>query len=165
MISSYYYKNVLKDLIYRYKFRGETKLGDLFYKMLYEYIKDIDILHDFDFITAVPLSSQRFNNRGYNQSEIIARGISTLINVPYVDCIYRSEDTSAQSSLDKRGRVHNISDVFIADKRKTKDKNIILIDDIITTGATMNSCSGELIDKGAKSVIGISLAKTPLCDL
>lgn len=156
----FYYNDTLKKLIYRYKFNGEWKIGKLFSEMIFNSLKDIKYLHEFDFITPIPLSRKRFFERGYNQSEIIAKDISEKLNIPFVICVYRRKNTAAQSLLKRNDRIHNITNAFIADKDKVFEKNIIIFDDIFTTGATINSCAKELKEKGADNVIGISLAAT-----
>ncbi len=156
--SSFFYEENIKKLIHRYKFYGQWKIAQLFSDILYNYLKDISHIKEFDFITCVPLSRKRFLNRGYNQSELIAKQLGDKLNIPYVSCVYRFKNTKVQSKLKRIYRTENTKNAFIADKEKVSNKRILLFDDIFTTGSTMNSCAGELINKGAESVIGISLA-------
>ncbi len=157
---AFYYNDILKNLIYRYKFNCEWKIGKLLSKLIYENLKDVNYIHEFDFITPIPLSRQRIFQRGFNQSEIIAKEISALLDIPFTLCVYRHRNTVAQSLLKRHDRIHNITNAFIADKDKVFGKDIIIFDDIFTTGATINSCAKELKQKGAKTIIGISLAAT-----
>ena len=157
-ISGFYYNDTMKSLIHRYKFGGEYALADLFSSMLYERIKDIKELHEFDFITSVPISRKRFLTRGFNQAELIARKVSEMLDIPYVICIHKCRHTIAQSVLKKRKRVDNIKNAFIADSERVSRKRILLVDDIITTGSTMNECAKELFSKKADYVAGISFA-------
>lgn len=159
-ICGYYYDDVIKKLIHRYKFNSEYSFGDLFSEMLYERIKDIPELRNFDFITSVPISRRRLFSRGYNQSELIARTVSEKLDIPYTRCIYKHKHTLAQSLLKKNRRITNIKGAFIADTKRVANKKILLFDDIITTGSTMNECAGELYDKGAYFVAGLSFAVT-----
>ena len=159
-ISGYYYNNSMKSLIHRFKFNGEHGLSDLFSAMLYDSIKDIKELYDFDYMTNVPISAKRFKNRGYNQAELIAKPLSELLDIPYVKCIHKHKHTIAQSLLKKSSRITNIKGAFIADYERVKGKRILLLDDIITTGSTMNECANELLAKEASFVAGISLAIT-----
>lgn len=159
-VSGYYYNETLKTLIHRYKFNGEYGFADLFSSMLFDRIKDIKELYDFDFITSVPISRQRFLNRGYNQAELIAKQISELLDIPYVPCIYKHKHTIAQSLLKKSKRINNIRGAFIADKQRVNNKRILLLDDIVTTGSTMNECANELLKNNAQFVAGVSLAIT-----
>lgn len=159
-ISGYYYNDTMKTLIHRYKFGSEYALSGLFSSMLYDRIKDISELHEFDFITSVPISRKRFLKRGFNQAELIARKISEMLDIPYVICIHKSRHTIAQSMLKKKMRADNIRDAFIADAERVNKKRILLVDDIITTGSTMNECARELFCKNAEFIAGISLAIT-----
>ena len=159
-VSGYYYNDTLKSLIHRYKFNGEYGFSDLFTSMLFDRIKDIKELHDFDFITSVPISRQRFLSRGYNQSELIAKEIAKQLDIPYVMCIHKHKHTIAQSLLRKRKRLTNIRGAFIADTKKIQNKRILLIDDVITTGSTMNECANELLKNNAEFVAGLSFAIT-----
>ncbi len=157
-ISGFYYNDTMKSLIHRYKFGGEYALADLFSTMLYERIKDISELYEFDFITSVPISRKRFLTRGFNQAELIARKVSEMLDIPYVICIHKSRHTIAQSVLKKKKRADNIRGAFIADSERVRGKRILLVDDIITTGSTMNECARELFSKNAEFIAGISLA-------
>lgn len=159
-ISGYYYNEQLKQLIHRYKFGSEYALSDLFSKMLYDRIKDISELYNFDFITSVPISRKRLLTRGFNQAELIARKVSEMLDIPYVNCIHKCRHTVAQSILKKRKRADNIRGAFLADYERVSEKKILLVDDIITTGSTMNECAVELFSKNAEFVAGISLAIT-----
>lgn len=157
-ISGYYYNDTLKQLIHRYKFNSEYALSDLFSKMLYDRIKDISELHEFDFITSVPISRKRLLKRGFNQAELIAKKVSEMLEIPYVNCIHKCRHTVAQSTLKKSKRADNIRGAFLADYERVSDKRILLIDDIVTTGSTMNECAVELFSKNAQFVAGVSLA-------
>ena len=159
-ICGYYYNDTLKSLIHRYKFGGEYALSELFSSMLYDRIKDIKELHDFDFITSVPISRQRFKAREFNQAELIAKQISNLLNIPYVICIHKHRHTLPQSLLKRNMRKENIRGAFIADYERVKEKRILLVDDVVTTGSTMNECAKELLSKDADFVAGVSLAIT-----
>ena len=159
-ISGYYYNDTLKSLIHRYKFGREYALSNLFSSMLFDRIKDTKELYDFDFITSVPISRQRYKSREFNQAELIARNISAFLGIPYVICIHKHRHTLPQSLLKRNMRKENIRGAFIADYERVSDKKILLVDDIITTGSTMNECAKELLSKNAQFVAGISLAIT-----
>lgn len=159
VLSAYYYNDMSKKLIYRYKFAREIKFAELFADMIYNYVKDFPLKDDFDCITAVPLSLPRFKTRGFNQAEIIAKLLSDMLEIPYISCVFRSGNTVAQSLLKRRDRLHNTRNAFIADKKNITGKRILLFDDIFTTGSTIDSCANELINKDAVSVAGISFAR------
>lgn len=161
ILSGFYFNDEIRKLLHRYKFGFENKLGELFAEMIYESIACVPEVKEFDMATAIPLSRKRLLNRGFNQSEIPAANIAERLEIPFVRCVYRTKHTTAQSTLSSRERATNISNVFIADAKKVKGKRILLFDDTVTTGATINECAHELKDKGAAAVVGISVAKVP----
>ena len=160
VITGYYYNDIIKTLIHRYKFGSEYAFSKLFASILFERIKNIPELYSFDFITSIPLSRLRFLERGYNQSELIARELSKLLNIRYEICVHKKRHTKAQSSLKTKNRFTNIKNAFIADSKRVENKRILLFDDLFTTGSTMNECAKELISKGARNVAGIALSTT-----
>lgn len=159
VICGFFYDKMMKKLIHKFKFRREWKIGELLVDMVYENIKGTEAFDGFDFMCAVPLSKRRFFNRGYNQAELLALGLSEKLGIKYDTCIYRSKNTLAQSSLNRVLRIENVKDAFVADKRKVEGKNIIIFDDIYTTGSTLEECAAELIKRGANRVIGLSVAR------
>lgn len=157
--SAFYYNDKMKKLIYRYKFAREERIGELFSNMLSDYLKDADNIKTFDCVTPIPLYRKRFLSRGFNQADILAKGIAKRLSLPYNNCVHRWRETKVQSLLKRAERGKNTNGAFITDKIRVKDKNILLVDDVVTTGATMNSCAEELRQKGVMRVVGVSLAK------
>ncbi len=158
LLSPFYYNDVMKGLIGRFKFQGEWAVGDVLAELLYEYLKDISYVYDSDITACVPISRKRFLKRGYNQSELLVRTVSEKLGIKYLSCIHKTVDTVAQSSLRSNERRTNQRNVYLADRERVEGKNILLFDDIFTTGATMNECAAELKNKGAKNVVGVALA-------
>ena len=159
ILSGFYFNEEMRKLLHRYKFGFEYKLGELLAEMIYENIGCVEEIKGFDIATAIPLSRKRFLQRTFNQSEILAENISKRLGIPFVRCVYRAKHTVAQSSLSARERTINITNAFIADKSRVKGKKILLFDDTVTTGATINECAHELKNKGATDIVGISVAK------
>lgn len=159
ILSGFYFNDEMRKLLHRYKFGYEYKLGDLLAEMIYANIDCVSEIKSFDIATAIPLSRKRFFQREFNQSEILAENISKRLSIPFVKCVYRSRHTAAQSTLSARERTTNIINAFVADERKVKGKKILLFDDTVTTGATINECAHELKNKGATDIVGISVAK------
>lgn len=106
----------------------------------------------------IPLSSKRLRERGFNQSELIAKYLSDTI---IINVLYKSKDTASQVSIkDREKRLNNIKNSFeIKNPELIKDKNIILIDDVSTTGATIAEAKKVLKEAGAKRVIGVVVAR------
>ena len=114
--------------------------------------KSIENLKKYDIIIIVPISRQRKKDRGYNQSELVAREISKIIKIPIVpQILYKTKNTVPQSSLNKAQREENAKGAYqVIHINKINGKRILLIDDIYTTGNTVNECAKVLIKKGIK---------------
>jgi len=115
---------------------------------------------EIDLIIPIPLHRLRKIDRGYNQSYYIAKGLSKYFNIPLSGKIlFRSKFTKSQTTLNLKEREENISGAFNLKKHKTvSGKNILLVDDVITTGATTNECAKVLLEAGANNVYAISAA-------
>lgn len=120
--------------------------------------KSLEKLKKYDIIIIVPISKQRKNERGYNQSLLIAKEISKIIKVPILkNAVIKTKHTVAQSTLNKKQREENIKGVYkIKFIKKLYNKKILIIDDIYTTGNTVNEFARVLIQSGIKRTnIGI----------
>lgn len=158
------YKDDIVKLIHDLKYNNKRYLGKhLSYFLVDEYSK-----HNFsvDIVVPIPLNKNRLAERGFNQSELLSECFKTQLNLP-VDTtnLIRVADTPTQTNLSKKERMTNLKNAFlVADKSVFKNKKILLIDDVFTTGATMEEASGVLLKAGAKEIYCISLAhvKNPL---
>lgn len=168
IISAIAYKGIVKKLLYQFKYKPflsdlKTPLGKLFYEGLIQqeafakFVSRENVL-----ITAVPLHVSRERKRGYNQSELLGIELSRMLFLPYVsNLIIRIKQTKPQFELKKDARKENLKGAFslnIKFKNKIKGKNIILVDDITTTGTTLRECAKVLKQSGAGKVIGVTLA-------
>ena len=155
------YKGVIGSAIRRYKFSGQQRYSKIFVEMMYEYFKGMGLEREYDLMTMVPLSRKRLLERGYCQTELLAKPLAEKLGIEFRNnCIFKNRNNKAQSTTrDLPERKINVKDVYIANAEKIKGKNIILVDDVYTTGSTMEECAKELKNKGAKNVLGITLAK------
>jgi len=114
-----------------------------------------------EFLIPVPLHQKRLRERGYNQSSLLAQELGKLINLPVADnCLIRQKHAPPQarsSSVDDRRS--NVADAFACRDQRLKDKQVLLIDDVSTSGATLDACAGALKAAGATSVWGLVLAR------
>ncbi|WP_432632670.1 ComF family protein [Brachyspira sp.] len=146
--SMLYYKGITIDLIHKMKFSHRYLICSDFGAILSFYYKDY--IKKFDAVTFVPLGKNRFLERGYNQSEIIAKTISKILNIKLIENIIgRKKETYPLSMIkDKELRKSTIKDAFKINKNfknNLKEKiNILIIDDVFTTGATLNEISSEI---------------------
>jgi ComF family protein len=113
-----------------------------------------------DAITPIPLSEQRLAERGYNQVDLIAHPLARLMHWQYIPgALRRSRHTRSQVGLSANERRENVSGAFLAKSQLVKGKTILLMDDVATTGATLDSASRSLIDAGAAKVYAFTFAK------
>ncbi len=161
IFSVFYYKGIIRNAISRYKFSGQRRYGKIFSLLMYDYLKDLELQKNFDLITMIPISKKRLWERGYNQSEDLAKALSEMLGIPFEkNCVFKKIDNKKQSlERNRLDRIANVENVYIADAKKVRGKSILLLDDIFTSGATMKSCAKELVEKGAECVSGIALAK------
>ena len=99
--------------------------------------------------------------RGYNQSELVANEIAKQMELPFEKTVLiKTKNTKVQSTLTKTQRIENVKNAFfVTDTTKVKDKKVVLIDDIYTTGCTVNECSKVLKQAGAKEICVVTIAK------
>ena len=112
-------------------------------------------------LVPVPLHRRKLRERGYNQSQLLARELGKLIDLPMVDdCLTRQKHAPPQartSTIDERRT--NVADAFACHDYRLRDKQVLLIDDVATSGATLDACASTLKASGASSVWGLTLAK------
>lgn len=114
-----------------------------------------------EILVPVPLHRQRLRERGYNQSSLLAQGLSRLTNLPVVEgCLIRFKNTPPQArTATAEARQRNVADAFICRDRRFEGKQVLLIDDVCTSGATLEACAVALKAGGATSVWGLTLAR------
>lgn len=161
--SAWYTGGVINDLIHNIKYSDQPKLGmELGRRMAQEF--PIEELDRIDIITAVPLNSARLRERGYNQAEWIASGLSMSWNVPFdFTILRRTKYTHTQTDLSTEERKQNMHNAFTFMK-KNEPLSIAVVDDVITTGATTSECAKKLKESGAIKVTAVSCC-TPAFDL
>jgi ComF family protein len=110
-------------------------------------------------LVPIPLHKRKLRERGYNQSELIARGVSEVTSIPLrSDMVRRKKFTQTQTTLSLEERKDNMEEAFVCGSSEVRGKTIILVDDIITTGSTIQSCADGLKKAGALRIIAISAA-------
>ncbi|HHE67490.1 MAG TPA: ComF family protein [Candidatus Parcubacteria bacterium] len=112
-------------------------------------------------LIAVPLSKKKLKKRGFNQSEEIAKELSRFLEIPlYNKVLLKTRETLSQTGLNKEERIKNVEGAFLVqNKEKIENKKVLLVDDVFTTGATMEECAKVLKKAGAERVIGVALAR------
>jgi|LGVF01.2.fsa_nt_gb ComF family protein len=156
--SPFIYEGKIKTLIYKLKYsKGKYLSPYISYLLIDEFIK-----HDWevDIIVPVPLFKSRERKRGFNQASLIASKFEEVLNLPIENNnLVRVINTPTQTKLTRRERQANLNKAFkVIDTQKLKGKNILLIDDIFTTGATTDECSKMLKKAGVKNIYVLTLA-------
>jgi len=149
------------NLINEFKYQNRIFIAQTLALALSKIIINDYYLKDCDFLVPVPLHPARLRERGYNQSEILALEISQITNIPVLKCLKRIKYTKSQTVLDDKKRRINVKNVFAFDKNYSlENKKIILIDDVVTTGSTLNNCAEVLYKNKAKEVFGLVVVKS-----
>lgn len=149
------YEGALAEAINQLKFHGVKR----FSKPLGRLLLSLE-LPEVDAILAVPLSIKRLKERGFNQSLLIARVISKGLKVPLLmGTLLKKKETPPQVGLSEKERLSNLKGAFEV-RGNIKGLRLLLVDDVMTTGATIAECSRELIKSGAKEVIALTLARS-----
>jgi len=155
---SYYSGNITK-LILNFKYRNNFRCGEILGSFMIELIKREKI--EFDFVTFVPMTKRSIKKRGYNQSKILAKIIGKKFEIKVIDCIKKVKETKDQIGLSAEQRWINVSKSFkFVSNKNIIGKNILLVDDVLTTGATTYCCAITIINNGGKNVIVLTVAKS-----
>lgn len=150
----------LQNIIHKLKYSGSFRLGFFLGKITAEQHKEEILGWNADLILPIPLHNLKKAERGYNQSFFIAKGIKSVCGIPVSSrVIKRKRYTETQTQMDLAERKDNIQDAFVLSKTKhIKSKRFILVDDVVTTGATVSECAKKLIEAGADKVFVVSVA-------
>lgn len=161
--SLFLFEGKVKELIYKYKYQGQDFLS----KVMAVHLAAFCIKHikaKFDLVTFVPLDTARYKERGYNQSELLAKKTAELLgDIRFKSVLKQIKKKSVQSGLPRKDRLSNVKGVFgVNNTKDISNARVLLVDDVCTTGATLNECSKVLLAKGAKEVITLSFARAVL---
>ena len=159
-VSPLYYKGAVRESLLRYKFHSATGYSEVYGELIAKCIDENKI--NCDIITYVPLSRKRKWLRGYNQAELIADEVSKLCGIPVVNLLVKVRNNPAQSGIKSpQKRKENVSGAYKATNvEQIKGNCILIIDDIITTGATVSECAKMLRQQGSGEVFAASLARS-----
>lgn len=153
-----HYEGILRKLIYQFKYRGQKDLA------LFLGVKMFSVLETLswpaiDFIVPVPLHRSRLKERGYNQALLLAKVLNKNTGIPISEELIRAKATEHQTILTRSYRQRNLANAFAIRRNKFCNKTILLIDDVYTTGTTVNECSKTLKKAGAKEIYVLTCAR------
>jgi len=159
----YEYKDEVREKIIDYKFNNKSYLYRTFLQIILSTESVCNYIKKFDILIPVPIHKKRAKKRGYNQSELIAKGIAKNIKSIQLqtNIIEKVKNIKPQSTLSKDMRIENVKNAYRLKKCDIclKNKNILLIDDVFTTGSTVNECAKILLQTECNKVSIITLAK------
>ncbi|MEQ8925135.1 MAG: ComF family protein [Fulvivirga sp.] len=140
---------IAQKLIHHLKYENRPELGVELGKRYAIAIKQIIYQDKPDYIVPVPLHYKKLKKRGYNQSEEFAKGLSEVLGVPFTNALERKVATETQTAKTRMARWENVNTIFTL-KENLVNKHILLVDDVITTGATIEACAQTLINNGCR---------------
>lgn len=155
------YEEPVKQAIWRLKFQAEKNLAQPLASCMAEKLKGCDLAGRYDLLVPVPISAKRRRQRGFNQSELLALHLSGALGIPHAfHALQKNRDTPRQMTLSLAERRDNVAGVFCV-AEPVAGKRVLLVDDIITTGSTLNECASMLLGAGATGCGAIALAAVP----
>lgn len=162
--STFYYLQgaPIQQIIHQIKYNNEEKLGIYMGKLMGLKIQSVLEENEIDLCIPMPLHIKKEYKRGYNQATLLCKGIQEICSINFDDkIIFRTENTNTQTKKSRIERWNNVDSIFmIKDNSKIKGKHILIIDDVITTGASTEACGQTLLEHGAESVSICGLAYT-----
>ena len=157
--SPYRFDGVIREAIHEFKYKNIKAIAKFLASLLVTYLTAYPLPGDV--LVPVPLSRQRLKKRGYNQSNILAKELSKLILLPVIDnCLIRIKDSPPQARTENVAERHkNVTGAFTCQDDSFNGKRVLLLDDVCTTGATLDACALALKNSNVISVWGITLAR------
>lgn len=150
----------VQRILHSLKYKGNKEIGNFLGEIYGRQLRQSPYFQSVDCIIPIPLHPKKMKIRGYNQSEWIAKGLSTSMDIPYLtDVLIRSEFTETQTKKSRFNRWENVKEVFAVDNVETvKGKHILLCDDVLTTGATTEAAISKLLTISDVRVSVVTLA-------
>lgn len=152
---------VIKKVIHAYKYRNKTFLSKMLSDIMIEFVKDnSEIAEGVDAITFVPMRYLRLRVRGFNQSKLLAHNVSRALGIPLLDSLKKTKITRPQNELGRDKRLINLKgSIRAVNKGKISGLKVLLIDDVMATGSTLDESSKALLDSGAMEVRCLTLSR------
>lgn len=152
--------NTVQQIMHHFKYRGKKEIGSFLGEYYGNKLLESERFRNIDYIIPIPLHPKKERKRGYNQSEWIAMGLSRAMGIPYLkDVLVRTHFTETQTKKDRFSRWENVNQVFqVVNEDKIRNKHLLLCDDVLTTGATMEAAIQHLLDVQGVKVSVVTLA-------
>ncbi|MFC1887475.1 ComF family protein [Candidatus Cloacimonadota bacterium] len=158
--SLFAFNKVVQNLIHDLKYNDMVRVADLFYTYYKKYIEKNELFNSVDFVTPVPIHRVRRRSRGYNQAELLSGRIAEILDVTHLpELLKRKRYTATQTKLNREDRNKNVASAFyLNQKTDLTDKTILLVDDVFTTGSTVNSISKLLKENSCGKIFILTLS-------
>ncbi|MDX1377224.1 MAG: ComF family protein [Anaerolineales bacterium] len=148
----------MQNALHTLKYRRNVGIGESLALHMSEFVRSLD--WKVDLLIPVPLGKKRLKARGYNQVELVAEPLAYEIGWQYVpNALWKSRETRSQVGLSISQRRENVLGAYQADSAVVKQKNVLLMDDVATTGSTIQSCVEALFNAGAQEVYALTIAR------
>jgi ComF family protein len=152
------FENPVQGALHRLKYRRDIGMGEAISNQMSVFIRQLN--WPVDTVIPIPLGKNRLRERGYNQVAMVAMPLSIQLGLKYYPSgLIRARETRSQVGLSAEERQENVNKAFLADKKKVSGRNILLIDDVSTTGATLSSAAEALYASGAEDVFAATIAR------
>lgn len=152
------YNDIISQSIYQFKYHGKREFAAWYAKSMYETCAKAVSMWDIDAVLPVPMYYKKERIRGYNQAALLAEVFAELMGLKYdAEISRRVRKTKAMKMLDPTQRLKNLSNAFQTSQSVVKYRHVLLVDDIYTTGATLDACTKALKEAGVSKVYGICL--------
>lgn len=154
-------------MVHALKYQGWTRLADALGERMSRLAWPDDVVRERAVLVPVPLTRTRARTRGYNQSALLARALSDRWRVPVLEALSRDHDATSQTQLTPGERRRNVSGAFRVRARETSERmdatlvgsHVVLVDDVVTTAATLNSCAAALFEAGARIISYVTFGR------
>ncbi|WP_256527406.1 ComF family protein [Flavobacterium sp. HSC-32F16] len=157
-------KGIVQELIHNLKYKGHEEIGTVLGNWYAEDLKELKLENTFDAVIPVPLHPRKFKERGYNQVTTFGKALAESLKIPFDDTVlYRKKYSKTQSKKNLLGRSENIENIFdVYVSEENQNKHFLIVDDVLTTGATLEACSRALLKiSGAKiSIVCMAMANS-----
>lgn len=152
------YEGALRDSVIAFKYKNKREFADFYAEEIVRTYGDVLKALGAEGLLPVPIHRSRYKKRGYNQAALLAKAVSKRLGIPYYGReLYRVEKTHVQKTLNDRERQKNLKNAFKRKRNSVKLNRVILVDDIYTTGATIEACTKVLLKTGVRQVYYISI--------
>lgn len=140
------------------KYRRNIGLGESIALQMIDFVRSLN--WQLDVLIPIPLGKNRLKERGYNQVALVARPLAYLLGIQFEpDALWKTRETRSQVGLTISERSENVRDAYQADSKLVKDKSVLIMDDVATTGSTISACTAALPAAGAQEVFVLTIAR------